>query len=181
MAIGSFIAIAKQMKFEPGKWVELRMCLCVCVRVKKSQRLELTESARITHPHTIHFPCVVVVAAKWSALYICIFVTLYDVGDDVGNIADDMFIDAELLPPVALLCVLPPPALLLFDDFFSLRDLPLDSPPPPLCRELADDDCDGVIGLPPLLTPPIPSPPGNAAARSGCGNPGRPDACRRVK
>lgn len=102
---------------------------------------------------------------------------MYDVGDEVGNIADDIFIDAELLPPVMLLCALlpPPPALLLFEDFFSLRDFPLDSPPP-LCRELVDDDCDEVIGLPALFTPPIPSPPGNAAAKSGCGKPGSPDA-----
>lgn len=107
-------------------------------------------------------------------IFVSIF-TLYDVGDDVGSIADVILSDAELLPPVMLLWVLPPPVLLLFDDFFSLRDFPLDSPPP-LCRELADVDCDEVIGLPPLLTPPIPSPPGNAAAKSGCGNPDSPDA-----
>ena len=93
---------------------------------------------------------------------------MYEDADD-----EDGAIDALILAPMPLLLLLLLELLLLLD-FFSLRLLLLFFVSPELCLELL------VVVVAPL-TPPMPIADGNAAARSGCGNGDKPDACSRVK
>lgn len=92
-----------------------------------------------------------------------------------GDGDDALRAEEPALAMAAAFCAL----LLVLLDFFSLRPLPLASPPLFWRADDDDDDADAALLAAADMAP---RPPGNAAANSaGCGNADKPDACKRVK